>query len=122
MRWSPIGEYIGPSKESLLWEVVGSADVVAGIVVDVEAVVVVVGCSYFMALHSRPKVGVPFKTLENSSIIVIALIFPGLFLKHQQDKMIFFLKNLEHTLLLELWTHLPCGQNIHLILTSYHLI
>ena len=75
MRWSPIGEYIGPSKESLLWEVVGSVDVVVGVVVDVEAVVVVVGCSYFMALHSRPKLGVPFKTLENSSFIVIALIF-----------------------------------------------
>ena len=76
MRWSPIGEYIGPSKESLLCEVVGCVDVVGGVVVDVEAdVVVVVGCSYFMALHSRPKLGVPFKTLENSSFIVIALIF-----------------------------------------------
>ena len=75
MRWSPIGEYIGPSKESLLWEVVGSVDVVVGVVVDIEAAVVVVGCSYFMALHSRPKVGGPFKTLENSFFIVIALIF-----------------------------------------------
>ena len=90
MRWSPIGEYIGPSKESLLWEVVGSVDNVVSVVVDVEAVVVVVGCSYFMALHSRPTLGVPFKILENSSFIVIALIFLDCFLKHQKNNITFF--------------------------------
>lgn len=68
MRWSPIGEYIGPSKESLLWEVVGSVDVVVGVVVDVEAVVVVVGCSYFMALHSRPGAHVAARTMDTFAV------------------------------------------------------
>ena len=91
MRWSPIGEYIGPSKESLLWEVVGSVDVVVGVVVDVEAVVVVVGCSYFMALHSRPKLGFLLKPLKQP-FHCDRINFPGSFSKHQQDKMIFFLR------------------------------